>query len=317
MAYFPSKKTTRKKRQKKQSGRLFGIFSLILLVSATLTAGFYIIFLGTAQNPAPPLPLLNNSAKKAPGAAKTAKPTPQLPPHTPTAKPAPTPAPAITRPRRPKVAIIIDDMGYKEKGGEELMQLNLPLSFAFLPFAPFTRPLVEQAYQKKRTILLHLPLEATDQKWDPGPGVLKTSMDAHAIKTQLRRDLDAVPHASGINNHMGSYFTANPLAMKRLLVAIRDLDVFFLDSVTSAQSTGYQLAVEMGVKTGRRNIFLDNEQTPEKVIEQLQALVKLAKKEGEAVGIGHPYPATITALKQYKDRLVAQVEVVGINQLVR
>ena len=311
MADFLSKKITRKKRgKKKPTGRLIGIFGLFLLVAVTFTAFFYIIFLGTGQEPEPSPPVLNNNAKKLPATPKYSK----------TPAPAPTPvsvsAPVIIKASRPMVAIIIDDMGYKEKGGNELLKLNLPLSFAFLPFAPFTRSLVDQAYRKNHDILLHLPLEATDPKWDPGPGALKTSMDAYTIKTQLHRNLNAVPHAIGINNHMGSYFTANPLAMKRLLVAVRDLDVFFLDSVTSAKSTGYKLAADMGIKTGRRNIFLDNEQSPKKIIKQLQALVKLAQKKGEAIGIGHPYPATITALQQYQHKLVTQVEVVGIKQLV-
>jgi polysaccharide deacetylase 2 family uncharacterized protein YibQ len=309
MADFLSKKITRKKRQKKRTERVIGVFSLFLLVAVTFIAGFYIIFLGTGQGPKEPAPtVLNNSAKKLPATPKYNKaPIPAL---------APVPVTVTTSPRLPRVSIIIDDMGYKEKGGKELLNLELPLSFAFLPFAPFTRPLAEQAYRKNRDILLHLPLEATDPKWDPGPGVLKTSMDSYTIKTQLHRNLNAVPHAIGINNHMGSYFTATPLAMKRLLVAVRDLDVFFLDSVTSAQSTGYKLAAGMGIKTGRRNIFLDNNQNPKKIIKQLQALVKLAQEKGQAIGIGHPYPATITALRQYRNKLVGQVEVVGITQLV-
>ena len=303
-------------------GRRFGLFCLFLFVAATLAAGFYfmVLYPGASQKIA--VPTLS-------GLAKT-KPLPQ------TAEPLPAPLyeeptlphlapPVATRtktpeknplPGRPLVAIVIDDMGYRQNTGRALLALDLPLSFSFLPFTPFSDELQKEALAKGCDILLHLPLEPMDPKANPGPGALTTAMDPETMKTIFREDLQAVPKAIGINNHMGSRFTANPQAMRPLLALVRSRNLFFLDSVTASQSVAYDLALEMGVKAERRTVFLDNDQNPDKIMAQLDLLVRLAGEHGQAVGIGHPYPATVEALRRYQTQLRTRTEMVGISRLV-
>ena len=78
----------------------------------------------------------------------------------------------------------------------------------------------------------------------------------------------------------------------------------------------YDLALAMGVKTERRTVFLDNDQNPDKIMAQLDLLIRLAGEHGQAVGIGHPYPATVEALRRYQTQLRTRTEMVGISRLV-
>ena len=323
MAKGSPKRTARKGARKKMSRRL-GLFCLFLFVAATLVAGFYFIVLypGKQQGAPAPLPLLSGQSKHKPLRQETESLSaplyeePALPHQAP---------PVAIRPKRPGkktltdkplVAIVIDDMGYRQNTGKALLALDLPLSFAFLPFTPFSEELQQEAQAKGCDILLHLPLEPMDQKTNPGPGALTANMDPEAMQSLFQKDLQAVPKAIGLNNHMGSRFTANSQAMRTLLAMVRAHHLFFLDSVTAANSVAYDLAREMGVKAERRTIFLDNDQNPDKIMAQLDLLVRLAGEHGQAVGIGHPYPATVEALRRYQTQLRTRTEMVGISRLV-
>jgi len=320
MPRIPAKKPARK-GAKKKGGRRFGLFCLFLFVAATLAAGVYFMLLYPGAPRKIAVPTLSGQAKKKPqpqGAEprgslyeEPALPHQAPPIATPDKRPKTKPLPG-----RPLVAIVIDDMGNRQNTGRALLALDLPLSFSFLPFTPFSEELQKEAQARGRDILLHLPLEPMDQKWNPGPGALTTAMAPEAMKDRFREDLQAVPKAIGINNHMGSRFTANPQAMRALLPLVRARGLFFLDSVTAANSVASDLAREMGVKTERRTVFLDNEQNPEKIMAQLDLLVQLAGAHGQAIGIGHPYPATVEALRRYQTQLRARTEMVGVSRLV-
>lgn len=226
------------------------------------------------------------------------------------------PAPSATEDNRPRVAIIIDDMGYHRKIGDSLLALDMSLSFSFLPEAPFACRQEEKAYLLGRDVMVHLPMEASDAKWDPGPGALYLSTSPEELLTTLKKDLAAVPHAIGANNHMGSKFTQNRQAMHRVLGELKEQGFFFIDSFTTAKSTGMEEAQEMGIKTGRRHIFLDNVQDPQKICSQLDKLAALAGKQKQAIGIGHPYQATLDALRNCREKLLTTVQVVPVHELV-
>ena len=234
------------------------------------------------------------------------------PPHSEEVKTAPSP-PVDSRPR---VAIIIDDMGYHHKIGDALLALDLNLSFSFLPHAPFAEQQEEKAYQMGRDIMVHLPMEANDAKWDPGPSALYLSASPDDQIIILKKNLAAVPHAIGANNHMGSRFTQNRQAMHRVLGELKKQGLFFVDSFTTARSTGMDEARKMGIKTGRRDIFLDNVQDPKKICVQLEKLVTVAKKQNQAIGIGHPHQATLDALRNCGKQLRTTVQVVPVHELV-
>jgi polysaccharide deacetylase 2 family uncharacterized protein YibQ len=224
--------------------------------------------------------------------------------------------PAPIAKSKPLAAIIIDDMGYHEKIGQALLGLDLPLSFAFLPHAPFAAELEENAYQKGSDIMVHVPMEA-GARWDPGPGTLYLAASPEDQIAILQDDLKAVPHATGANNHMGSKFTRDREAMHRVLGELQKQKLFFIDSFTTAESTGLSEAVKMGIKTNRRHIFLDNVQDREKICLQLEKLAVRAQKQDQAIAIGHPYQATLDALRDCGDKLRKTVRIVPVHELVK
>jgi len=217
----------------------------------------------------------------------------------------------------PRIAIIIDDMGYHQRIGNDLLDLDLNLTYSFLPHGPFTAELAERARQQGHDILVHMPMEARDPVWNPGPGTLYLA-DPLAIRTRnAEKDLSLVPYAVGVNNHMGSRFTEDREAMHQFLDLLKQRNLFFIDSVTSSQSVGMETARAMGIKTAHRHVFLDNIKTQEDICHQLKLLVHKAAKQGWAIGIGHPNEATLTALTRCRAMLRDQVRIVNIRELVR
>ncbi|MFA7347903.1 MAG: divergent polysaccharide deacetylase family protein [Desulfurivibrionaceae bacterium] len=315
MAKVSQKKSARKGARKK--GRGLGLFCLFLFVAATLAAGVYFMALYPGASPKKAVVTLSEQAKKKPHARETPLyEEPALPGQAPRVVSRPHKTEKKSRTAIPRVAIVIDDMGNRQDTGKALIALDLPFSFSFLPFTPFSAELQKEAQARGRDILLHLPLEPMDPKAHPGPGALTTSMDPETMKTLFRQDMQAVPKAIGINNHMGSRFTADHQAMRTLLSLVRTHNLFFLDSVTASNSVAYDFAREMGIQAERRTVFLDNDQNPDKIRAQLDLLVKLAGEHGQAVGIGHPYPATVEALRRYQTQLRTRAEMVGIHRLV-
>jgi polysaccharide deacetylase 2 family uncharacterized protein YibQ len=216
----------------------------------------------------------------------------------------------------PRIAILIDDMGHHQKMGGELLDLDLNLTYSFLPHAPFTKGQELRAWEMGRDILVHMPMEPRDSIWDPGPGALYLDETAENIVLVVEENLVLVPHAIGVNNHMGSRFTADRQAMHEVLLLLQKKGLFFVDSLTVPESVGEDEARKMGISTASRHVFLDNSQTQEDICRQLKRLVAYAKKHGTGIAIGHPNRATINALKLCRELLLKQVRVVGIHELV-
>lgn len=216
----------------------------------------------------------------------------------------------------PMVAIIIDDMGYHQKLGNELLALPLNLTFSFLAAAPHTAELEEKAFQTGRGVFLHLPMEPKGKEWDAGPGALLTGQSKEEQARLFKQNLLAVPHAVGVNNHMGSLYTEDRQAMDALMVLIAEQELFFVDSLTTSASEGLAAARAAGIPSAKRNIFLDNVHSQDKVCAQLQKLVARAEERGWAIGIGHPNSATLAALTHCRDKLLERVHLVSAQELL-
>ena len=157
--------------------------------------------------------------------------------------------------------------------------------------------LAEYAHRKGKEIILHLPMEAIDSTNDPGPGAIRSSMTESEIREEVRKNLNAVPFVSGVNNHMGSKITSNPGLMKIILEEINKNRDFYLDSYTVNTSVGFKLAKEMRMPAAKRDIFLDDD--PDAVYKQLEKTVAWAKKNGFAISIGHVREKTYQVLKDF------------------
>ncbi len=226
--------------------------------------------------------------------------------------------PTSAAPTIPRIAIVIDDMGWELPIARDLLALDHPLTFAVLPQAPYQLKIAQAAQQYKRELLLHLPMEPHGYpQVNPGPNALLSHMDSHQLVKLVRTALQALPQVVGVNNHMGSSLTENSQAMRVVMRELKRHNLFFLDSRTSADSRAYQIAREMGIPTAKRHVFLDNNVQQAHISAQLQRLAKMASEQGAAIGIGHPYPETLRALKQTLPLIrQAGVRIVPISRLV-
>lgn len=312
----PSKKAT--KKIKSTNGCLIISTLLIILVVLSLGATFYFLFL----RPGPALTALPSKQPSPKTAVKTAMvPTPETdkatppPPETAPVEDTP-PEPQPTPFNGPRLAIIIDDIGNTKTVAEQIISLDLPLSFSILPHTPHANHLASMAKARGHDLLLHLPMEASDPKWLTGPGALLLSMSKEELQATINQDLDTPYRAVGINNHMGSKFSEDPVAMRVFLTTIKERNLFFVDSQTATNSVGYSMARDLGIKTAKRDIFLDNTQEPTKIQAQIGKAISLARKHGSAIAIGHPYPATLEALRSAQNRLRQEVTLVPVQELV-
>jgi polysaccharide deacetylase 2 family uncharacterized protein YibQ len=217
------------------------------------------------------------------------------------------------------VAIVIDDLGRQMAVARALADLPAPLTLSIMPRQAMSREVAALAARKGKEILMHLPMEPKDYpENDPGAGALMSGMSPEEISRVLDADLVTVPGAVGINNHMGSRFTSDTEAMERLMPFLAMRGLFFLDSYTAPDSVAYQKALAAGLKAVRRDVFLDNTDEREAIENQLDELINLALRQGQAVGIGHPRDNTVAVLRDNLDRIEsAGVTIVPLSELAR
>jgi polysaccharide deacetylase 2 family uncharacterized protein YibQ len=236
---------------------------------------------------------------------------------------APQPAPAdpglgpVDWAEAPAVAIIIDDLGRSREEGLRVAALPGPVACAFLPHAPYTRELARRVHATNKEVVLHLPMHSVDHRpLDAGGLTLDMTQD-ELIRT-LQEDLAAVPHVSGINNHMGSLLTRHPGHMMWLMHELRRHErLFFVDSRTTVATVARQMAQETGVPAVERDVFLDSDPEPEAIRVQFDRLLTLARKQGFALGIGHPYASTLDVLESALYRLEEEgVRLVAVSELI-
>ena len=216
-----------------------------------------------------------------------------------------------------KVAIIIDDMGYQKEMADRIINLNFPVTVSVLPFLPHSRYVAQLAKEKGMTVLLHLPMEPHNSNVDPGKGAIFSTMSEQEIRAKFLANWQDVPYVSGVSNHMGSKITENRDIMKIILSEIKEKNLYFIDSMTSPDSVGYQLSREMGIKTAQRTVFLDNEQDIDYIGNQINVLKEFALKYGSAIAIGHPYCNTIDMLMEAYLTFPAEgIEIVQLEELL-
>ncbi len=218
----------------------------------------------------------------------------------------------------PRIAIVIDDLGGENKISQELLRWDLPITFSILPFAPFSKTLAREAHRKGKEIILHLPMEPHGYpQVRPGEGVLLEEMDESSFLRQLSKDIEAVPYIKGVSNHMGSRLMEDPEKMKIVFSELKRRGLFFLDSRTTPQTIGLQVAQSVGLKATERNIFIDNSLAEEDIKRQLEQLIQLSISQGRAVGIGHPHPSTVKFLKEIIPKMKERgIEVVPLSAVM-
>lgn len=218
-----------------------------------------------------------------------------------------------------RLAIIIDDMGSNLAEARSLAAIKVPLTFSIIPGLRVDKEVAVYAATNKIETMIHIPMQS--KGWPArrleANGLL-VAMDADELQERVAGFVQQFPGAVGANNHMGSEFTEHEDKMTVVLQALKKKKMFFIDSVTSPESTGLKVAQRLGIRSARRNVFLDNEQERSYILGQLNQAVRLARKNGSAIAICHPHPATIATLAAALPELAGQgVNLVPASQLVK
>ncbi len=217
----------------------------------------------------------------------------------------------------PQIVIIIDDIGYDKKIALALSDLNSNITFAVLPFAPFGKIISKQLHDKGSQLMLHLPMEPVQYpEINPGPGAILSSMSPDTLLDQLKNNMKDVPHIVGVNNHMGSKTTTRSDQMHQIFTILKKENLFFIDSRTAAKSKCKASARLLRLRFGQRDIFLDNFQNQKYITGQFERLKAIAIKHGSAIGIGHPYKATLHTLSIELPKLKNKIKIVRADRLV-
>ena len=207
--------------------------------------------------------------------------------------------PTAADPARPVLAIVIDDLGLDRPRALRAIALKGPLTLSIMTYADNPQELVKQAHDNGHEVMAHLPMEPVNPKENPGRGALTSKMDDDAIRKALAGDLDGWSGYVGINNHMGSKFTADRNRMAVVMEELKARGLMWLDSRTINDSSGPGAARAIGVPFITRDIFLDNVETLDAIRVQLELAKTTARNHGTAVAIGHPHEATLIALKEW------------------
>ena len=231
--------------------------------------------------------------------------------------PPPKPGPAPVK-GRPRVAIIIDDIGYDRQLVDQFLALDIPLTFAVLPQSPFRKSILKAIRSRGHEIMLHQPMEPEEYpQVNPGPGALLASMSPDDLIAQLNHNLDALPGVKGVNNHMGSRLTAESARMYQVFSVLKERRLFFVDSRSTVDTVCRPSARLFQVPFAERDVFLDHLQEAGFVRQQFKELLREADKHGQAVAIGHPYPVTVQIFQEVLPTLRKRVSLVSASELVR
>lgn len=198
--------------------------------------------------------------------------------------------------QQPAIAIIIDDMGNNLKAGRRLIQIDSPLTFAFLPFRPFTKTLATEAHAAGKENMMHAPM-ANTRGLQLGAGALQPGMTAAQTIATINASLDEVPFVRGMNNHMGSLLTQRAEPMGWVMQTLAQRPLYFVDSRTIASTVAADVAQAYRIPNLSRDVFLDDEQTLQNVHQAFERLLAIARKKGSAIAIGHPHDVTVRYLE--------------------
>ncbi|WP_391572601.1 divergent polysaccharide deacetylase family protein [Cohnella sp.] len=219
-----------------------------------------------------------------------------------------------------QIAVVIDDFGNGMKGTEQMLNLPIKLTAAIMPFLPTTKEDAEKAHRLGHDVIVHLPMEPVrGQKNWLGPGAITTDLSDGEIRKRVEAAIADVPHAIGMNNHMGSKATADKRVMRIVLQVCKEKGLIFLDSRTSFRTVVPAVAKEVGIETVRNDIFLDDVYTRQHALKQLQEVKKLLQKNERCVAIGHVGPpglSTSDALRAVIPELKGKAEFVPLSALL-
>ena len=202
-----------------------------------------------------------------------------------------------------------------------LRAIHRPITLSVLPHLAYSKPMAALGQAQRFEVMLHLPMEPREGQV-PANGLERHTITARMSRQDIRRRLDgalaSVPHAAGVNNHMGSKATADPSLMRVILEELNARGLYFVDSLVTPDSVCRSVAARVGIRFGERAIFLDNENRAAYIRGQLLTLVAEARRRGAAIGIGHDRPMTLSVIRQMIPELESQgIRLVRVSDIVK
>lgn len=218
-----------------------------------------------------------------------------------------------------RAAIIIDDLGQDLSAARQLLQLRYPLTFSVMPNLRHSTQIAEETHRAGREVMLHLPMQPEPgSPAKPSPDELEVGMTSFAVRRTIESDLVSVPHAAGVNNHMGSRATADAKLMAEVMQVLSERHLYFVDSRTTPDTVALEVARRMQLPAFYRSVFLDDTETTAYTLGQLRELRRVLEEQGTAIAIGHPYPTTLSALGQFLPELEGDdIQLLPASQLTR
>lgn len=214
-----------------------------------------------------------------------------------------------------KLAIVIDDFGYRPHYENQVLAMPSAISVAVLPNAPHAREMATKAHNSGHQVLIHLPM-APLSKQPLEKDTLRPEMSSDEIDRIIRDAYNKVPFAVGLNNHMGSAMTSSLYGMLKVMQSLERYNLYFLDSMTIGNSQAMRAAQGTGVKVIKRKVFLDDTQNDADIRVQFNRAVQLARRNGSAIAIGHPHPSTVRVLQQMLPTLPSDITLVRPSDLL-
>ncbi len=227
-------------------------------------------------------------------------------------------AASVAADQRPVLSLVIDDLGYSLDSGMAAIELAGDHTYAILPESTYSRRLAERAHELDKEVILHLPMQSISSRAAQEPNALNEGMDEDQLTGRVHDLLDTVPYIRGVNNHMGSHLTEFDFFMRPVMDSIRSYDsrLYFLDSRTSPQSVAHAMALNAGLPSIRRDVFLDNETNVESINLQFRIWLNRARKYGSAIAIGHPHPQTLAVLREQLGASTAGYRFLRISRMI-
>ena len=210
----------------------------------------------------------------------------------------------LAKPEQPKkqapyagtITFVFDDAGHNLTQLEHFLRLPFPCTIAVLPGLRYSSESARRIRKAGKQVILHQPMQSVDLRIDPGPGAIVPGLTAEQIKTIVRKNLEEIWPAAGMNNHEGSLITADEYAMKAVLEVAAEKHIFFLDSRTTAKSVAAKVAKEQNMAIWERAIFIDNDKSRIAMETQIKKGLSIAKRTGSAIMIGHVFTVELAEL---------------------
>jgi len=198
-----------------------------------------------------------------------------------------------------QIAIVIDDFGDRWNAFiRSFLNLGIEITVSVIPGQPQSTSIAQKVAQMGAEVILHLPMEPLTATFHNDGYIILADMNQEAVLDILNRSVEEVPGVLGVNNHMGSRITSNRRIMTWILEELQTRGLYFLDSRTIARSVAYQVSREIGLPTGKRDVFLDTDRSREAVRKQLWKLTKTSNEQGFGIGIGHCHKETLDVLRE-------------------